>query len=211
MPELTFACTAIEPDRFAAAPAVTLRMRASGPPGVRVHAAAIRCQVRIEPRRRGYTEAEGEAMADLFGGRERWGTTMQALQLAFLSHLLPGFVGETEFDLSLPCSYDFHVAANRYLAALDEGQVPLLLLFSGTVFTGAPGTLEVSPVAWHTETRAGLPVKAWLDAIDAHFPGQAWLRLDRYTFDRLAAYRTEHQLAGWEDAIERLLKESGHD
>ena len=93
MPELTFACTAIEPDRFAAAPAVTLRMRASGPPGVRVHAAAIRCQVRIEPRRRGYTEAEGEAMADLFGDRERWGTTMQALQLAFLSHLLPGFVG----------------------------------------------------------------------------------------------------------------------
>ena len=211
MPDLTFTCTAIEPDRFAAAPAVTLRMHASGPPGVRVHAAAIRCQVRIEPRRRDYTEAEGEAVADLFGGRERWGTTMQALQLAFLSHLLPGFVGETDFDLSLPCSYDFHVAANRYLAALEEGAVPLLLLFSGTVFTGAPGTLEVSPVAWHTETRAGLPVKAWLDAMDAHFPGQAWLRLDRYTFDRLAAYRTEHQLAGWEDAIERLLKESGHD
>ena len=104
MPDLTFTCTAIEPDRFAAAPAVTLRMHASGPPGVRVHAAAIRCQVRIEPRRRGYTEAEGQAMADLFGGRERWGTTMQALQLAFLSHLLPGFVGETDFDLSLPCS-----------------------------------------------------------------------------------------------------------
>ena len=87
----------------------------------------------------------------------------------------------------------------------------MLLLFSGTVFTGAPGTLEVSPVAWHTETRAGLPVKAWQGAMDAHFPGQAWLRLDRYTFDRLAAYRTEHQLAGWEDAIERLIKEAGHD
>ena len=71
MPELTFSCTAIEPDRLAAAPAVTLRMRATGPPGVRVHAAAIRCQVRIEPRRRGYTEAEGEAMADLFGGGRR--------------------------------------------------------------------------------------------------------------------------------------------
>src|SRR5687767_15424058 len=51
--------------------------------------------------------------ADLFGERRRWSTTAQALQLAFLSHMLPSFTGTTTFDLALPCSYDFDVAAHR--------------------------------------------------------------------------------------------------
>jgi hypothetical protein len=184
-------------------------MRATGPDGVRVHAAALRCQVRIEPLRRQYADEEATGLGGMFGERDRWGRTMQPLQLAFLTQLLPGFTGSTDFELSLPCSYDFDVAAHRYLDALADGEVPLLLLFSGTVFTGTPGHLEVSPVPWHKETRVRLPVRVWREAMDVHFPGQAWLRLDRYTFDRLSAYRTRHQLSGWEDAVERLLKEAG--
>ena len=122
-------------------------------------------------------------------------------------------MGETEFDLSLPCSYDFHVAANRYLAALDEGQVPLLLLFSGTVFTGAPGTLEPGR-RWRRapNPRAGLPVTAWLDAIDAHFPPPlAAPPGHRSKARRGVPGPGPTSWPGWEDAIERLLKESGHD
>ena len=85
----------------------------------------------------------------------------------------------------------------------------MLLLFSGTVFTGTAGAFRVSPVPWHKETRVRLPVRVWREAMDVHFPGQAWLRLDRHTFDRLSAYRTRHQLSGWEDTVERLLKEAG--
>lgn len=209
MAELGFACTGVEADRYAAAPAVTFHMRATGPEEVRVHAAVVRCQVRIEPLRRQYADDEAAGVADLFGERERWGSTMQPLQLAFLTHMLPGFAGSSDFDLSLPCSYDFDVAAHRYLDALTDGEVPLILLFSGTVFTGTLGQLEVSPVPWHTETRVRLPVAVWREAMDVHFPGQAWLRLDRYTFDRLSAYRTRHQLSGWEQTVERLLKEAG--
>ncbi|MET1059602.1 MAG: DUF6084 family protein [Nocardioides sp.] len=209
MAELDFSCTSVEADRFAASPTVTFRMRATGPEGVRVHAAAIRCQVRIEPVRRAYDEAEATALGGLFGERERWGSTLQPLQLAFLSQVLPGFTGESGFDLSLPCSYDFDVAAHRYLDALADGDVPLLLLFSGTVFTGTAGAFRVSPVPWHKETRVRLPVRVWREAMDVHFPGQAWLRLDRHTFDRLSDYGTRHQLAGWEDTVERLLKEAG--
>ena len=92
----------------------------------------------------------------------RWGTTMQALQLAFLSQVLPGFAGETATSTCRCRAATTSTSPpTSYLAALEEGEVPLLLLFSGTVFTGAPGTIEVSPVAWHKETRAGLPVKAW--------------------------------------------------
>ena len=36
----------------------------------------------------------------------------------------------------MPLSYDVDVAAHKYLAGLEDGEVPLLLLFSGTVFTG---------------------------------------------------------------------------
>ena len=209
MAELDFRCHTVEADHYSAAPAVTFRMHAAGPEGVRVHAAAVRCQVRIEPLRRAYDDEESAALDGLFGGRERWGSTMQPLQLAFLTQLLPGFTGETDFDLSMPCSYDFDVAAHRYLDALAEGEVPLLLLFSGTVFTGTAGAFRVSPVPWHKETRVRLPVPVWREAMDVHFPGRAWLRLDRHTFDRLSAYRTTHQLAGWEDTVERLLKEAG--
>jgi hypothetical protein len=208
MAELDFTCVSVAADHYSAAPAVTLGMRATGAPEQRVHAAAIRCQVRIEPRRRRYDEQEAEGLTGLFGGPERWDQTMQPLQLDFLSLLLPGFTGSTDFDLSLPCSYDFDVAAYRYLDALDDGEVPLLLLFSGTVFSGTAGSLEVQPVPWHKETRVRLPVTVWREAIEAHFPGQAWLRLDRHTFDRLVAYGNRHQLARWEDIVERLLKEA---
>jgi hypothetical protein len=43
--------------------------------------------------------------------------------------------------------------------------------------------------------------------MDQHFPGAAWLRLRRETFDKLYDYRAREALSGWDDAIERLLKE----
>ena len=93
----------------------------------------------------------------------------------------------TDFDLALPCSYDFDVAAHRYLDALADGEVPLLLLFSGTVFTGTAGALPgLARCRGTRRPGSGLPVRVWREAMDAHFPGQAWLRLDRHTFDRLA-------------------------
>jgi hypothetical protein len=206
--EVEFACLGVAADRYAAVPTVRLAMSATETTGARVHALALRCQVRIEPRRRTYDDDEVAALADLFGERRRWSTTAQALQLAFLSHMLPSFTGTTTFDLALPCSYDFDVAAHRYLHAVRDGDMPLLLLFSGTVISGHSGSLDVSPVPWHREARVGLPVAVWREAMDAHFPGQAWLRLHREVFDRLAGYRTRHQLAGWDDTVERLLKEA---
>ena len=208
MSEVEFACLGVAADRFAAAPTVRLALSVTETTGARVHALALRCQVRIEPRRRSYDDEEAAALADLFGDRSRWSTTAQPLQRAFLSHMLPSVTGSTTFDLDLPCSYDFEVAAHRYLHAVRDGEVPLLLLFNGTVITGRAGSLDVSPVPWHKEARVGLPVSVWREAMDAHFPGQAWLRLHRDVFDRLTAYRTRHQLAGWDDTLERLLKES---
>ena len=43
-----------------------------------------------------------------------------------------------------------------------------------------------------------MPVTVWREAMDVHFPGQAWLRLERGAYDRLAAYR-----GTWADRVGR--------
>jgi Family of unknown function (DUF6084) len=208
-PDLDFACVQTVADRYTAVPSVTLKMRVVERTGERVHAAALRCQVRVEPLRRQYSDPEAAKVVDLFGGRERWGQTMQPLQLAFLSQVLPSFTGECDFDLVLPLSYDVDVAAHKYLAGLEDGDVPLLLLFSGTVFTGRPGSIAVQPVPWHKEAEARLPISVWREAMDAHFPGEAWLRMGRATYDRLVVRRGRLGLVSWDDVLDDLLRRAG--
>lgn len=205
VPSLDFECRDVVADPYAAGPSVLLQMTAHEASGVRVHAAAVRCQVRIEPIQRHYSDREATKVLDLFGDRSRWGSTLQTLQLAFLTQVLPSFSGSCDFDLVMPCSYDVDVAANKYLTALEDGEIPLLLLFSGTVFTGRHGSIQVSPVPWHIETRVRMPVAVWRSAMDQHFGGQRWIRVGEETYDRLSAYRGEQMLTGWDPTISRLL------
>jgi len=206
-PEIELDCVDVLATPYSAGPTVTLRMRAVEHTGVRLHALALRCQVRVEPLRRSYDDAESARVADLFGERERWGSSMHPLQLAFWSQILPGFSGETIFDIDLPISYDVEVAAHKYLSALGSGCSPLLLLFSGQSFTvDGAGRLAVQPLPWHTETTARLPVEVWRAAMDAHYPGQAWFRVSRDTYDRLAERRSALGVAGWDPLFDDLLE-----
>jgi hypothetical protein len=208
MADLDFVCTGARSDHLAASPTIALRLHVSETTGATVHALSLRCQLRIEPQRRRYDDAEAEAVRDLFGERSRWGDSLKPIQLAFINHVVPSFSGETDLELSLPCSYDFDIAANKYLYALDAGDVPILLLFSGTIFTSGPAGMIVQPIPWHKEAAFRLPVEVWKQTMDLHFPGSAWLRLRRETFDALHRYRINQELMTWDDAIERLLKEA---
>ena len=58
-----------------------------------------------------------------------------------LSTMVPGFTGSIEVDLPVPFSYDLQIASTRYFSSLDDGEIPLLLLFSGTIFGQADGRL----------------------------------------------------------------------
>jgi len=207
-PEIELACVDVLSTPYAAGPSVTLRMRAVEHTGVRLHALALRCQIRIEPLRRRYDDAEGARVTDLFGDRSRWGSSMHPLQLAFWSQVLPGFAGETTFDLEIPVSYDVEVAAHKYLSALADGEAPLLLLFSGQTFTvDGVGRLAVQPLPWQTEASARLPVAVWRAAMDEHYPGQAWLRVSRELYDRLAERRSAAGLGSWDTLLASLLEE----
>ncbi|MEU2260815.1 DUF6084 family protein [Streptomyces sp. NPDC019645] len=208
MTEFTFHCTDVRADPYAAGPTLVFRLRITATPGTRVHALALRCQLRIEPARRGYADPEAEGLKDLFGERSRWGSSMHPVQFAQVSHMVPGFTGETETELPVPCTYDMDVAATRYARALSEGEVPLLMLFSGTAFTGAGG-FHVEPVPWDREAAFRMPVKVWQEMVDQHFPGCGWIRLPRETMDALLAFRSRRALPSWESTVEALLDASG--
>ncbi|WP_328476824.1 DUF6084 family protein [Streptomyces sp. NBC_00377] len=204
MTELSFACTGVRADRYAAGPTLVFRLRVTAADGARVHALALRCQIRVEPARRGYASAEADGLADLFGERSRWGSTLKPVQFAQVSLMVPGFTGETEADLVVPCTYDMDVAATRYLDALTDGEVPLLMLFSGTAFTG-DGGFQVEPVPWDREAAYRMPVATWREMVEQHFPGCGWIRLPRDTMEALLAYRSRRALPSWEATVRSLL------
>ncbi|MET9294118.1 DUF6084 family protein [Streptomyces sp. NPDC003077] len=205
MSDLSFDCVRIRPEPYAAAPTLLFRLRIDDRSGGEVRAIALRCQLRIQPHLRPYSPEEGERLADLFGEPSRWPTTLRPLQLATVTAMVPGFRGGTEIDVPVPCSYDLEVSCGQYFHALDDGEVPLLLLFSGTVFTRE----GVAMVPWERECAVGLPAGVWRDLMDRHFPGCGWLRLRRETLDALQSFKHARQLATWEETVGALLDRAG--
>jgi hypothetical protein len=205
MPELSFDCTGARADKYAVVPSMFFTLRISETSGERVEAIALRCQFRIEPARRRYSDAEAERLTDLFGETQRWADTLKPLQFTNVSVMVPGFTGSTEIELPVPLTYDMEIGATRYFAGLDDGEIPLLLLFSGTVFGTADGRMSVTQVPWSKEASYRLPVSVWREAIDAHFPNSAWIKLSTATFDELLRFKTAKGLVTWEATILHLL------
>ena len=104
-------------------------------------------------------------------------------------------------DLPVPCTFDFNVAATKYFNALEEGEVPLSLLFSGTVFQDVTDSgLQVAQIPWDREATFRLPVQVWKEMMDHYYPNSAWLCLRKDVFDRLQQYKSKQGLPTWEQA-----------
>jgi hypothetical protein len=209
MAELVFDCLSGEPDRYAATPTLTLRLRIAETTGVKVHAIALRCQIRLEPVRRKYTAAEAERLLDLFGEPDRWGDTLKPMQFTTVSIMVPAFTGSTEIDVPIQFTYDFEVVTAKYFHALETSEIPMLLLFSGTVFTAKEGGYAIEQVPWHKECNFRLPVAAWRGVMDLFFPNSGWIRLRRDSLDALQRFKSGQALPTWEDAIGLLLAKAG--
>lgn len=205
MTALEFEVLDVAPQAHAAAPHLLFRLRVRETTGAVVHALALRTQVRIEPQRRRYDTHEQAGLADLFGGAERYAETLKPFLWTHATAMVQGFSGQQEFDLPLACTYDFEVAATKYLHALGDGDVPLLLLFSGTVFTRGATGFSVEQLSWALEARCLLPVRTWRGLMDLYFPGGGWIRLERETLTALAHYRSAHGLTSWTATLAHLL------
>jgi hypothetical protein len=211
MPDLSFHVEAAEAVQHAASPLLSLKVRlVNAAAGEVIRSVALRCQVRIEPPRRPYSEREKDALADLFGDPARWEQTLRPLLWAHVNVNVPPFVDQALVELPIACTFDLRIAAAKYFHALEDGDAPLLLLFSGTVFhDDAHGALRVAPVPWSGEARFRLPARVYKETMDHYYPNSAGLILRRDVFDRLDRYRAQNALATWDDAISRLLSEQG--
>jgi hypothetical protein len=211
MPDLDFRVEGAEPQRFAASPLLLFKLRldqalAPGAPSTPIHAVALRCQVRIEPARRRYEAGERERLLDLFGTPERWGQTLRPMLWTHVGAVVPPFEGTGFAELAVPCSFDFSLAATKYFATLEGGDIPLGFLFSGTIFyEGAEGGLQVAQIPWEKEATFRLPAATWQILMDHYYPQSAWLCLRRDVFDRLDRYRSRGGHPTWEHALESLL------
>ena len=200
-----FECLGVRSEPYALTPTLAFTVRVTETAGAAVHAFALRCQLRVEPRRREYTDAEAERLTDLFGDRSRWDVTQRPMQWATVSTLVRGFTGSVDVDVPVPCSYDLEIASTRYFNALDDGTVALLLLFSGTAFLDSGTGVTVRQVPWSAETRYRMPAAVWRDMVDRDFPNSGWLRCSRETLDALARFKYRHALPTWDRAIQVLL------
>lgn len=207
MPELGFQIDEAVVVPYSAAPLLAFKLRITNRPAdENIHTIALRCQIQLEVTRRRYSPEEQKGMLDIFGEPERWSRTLRNMLWTHANVVVPGFRESTVVDLPVPCTFDFNIAATKYFEALREGEVPLCLMFSGTVFYAPPGApLQVAPISWQHEAKFNLPVKVWRDMMEAYYPNTAWLCLRRDVFDRLQQYKMQHAIPTWETLIESLI------
>ncbi len=187
MPELSFKITGVEPANRGLVPLLRFKCEITNqPPNETIQSVMLQAQIQIASPQRAYNGVEKEKLKELFGTPDQWGNTLRNKLWTLSNTVVRTFSGQTEAMLSVPCSYDLNVAATKYFYALEEGEVPLLFLFSGTVFyAGADGRLQVQQINWNCESTYRMPITVWQELMDFHYPNSAWLSLDRETFDRL--------------------------
>ncbi|MDQ6658327.1 MAG: DUF6084 family protein [Actinomycetota bacterium] len=206
---IEFTVRDIEVERYAVVPGLSLKVAIAESGGEPVHSIALRCQVRIDPQRRGYSDTEAAGLQDLFGGRIRWTDTLRPFLWGHSSAMVPGFIGETEVTLPFPLTYDLEVAAVKYLHTVRDGEIPLSLMFSGTAFLTGDNGFRVQQVPWDTDRSYQMPVRVWREAMDQFFPHSGWIRLDTDTLDKLLRVRSEFGLTDWDQTFSALLAKAG--
>ncbi|HEX3090646.1 MAG TPA: DUF6084 family protein [Ilumatobacteraceae bacterium] len=211
MSPVAFEIVGARVEAYAAVPTLMLRLRIVAADGEPIHALALRSQIMIEPKRRQYDADEERRLTELFGETPRWGDTLQPFLWTNVSLTVAGFTGTTEIDLPVVCTYDFEIAAAKYMHSLDSGEIPIVALFSGTAFARSAAGLNASPISWSEEASYRLPVSLWRDMMNLYFPNTGWLRLRRETLDALQRYKSERALLTWDETFEQLLKEAGED
>jgi hypothetical protein len=209
MPDLNFKLDAVDVVPYAASPQLLFSLNISeiGRPPVPIHSVMLRCQIRLEPGRRRYQPAEQARLYELFGEPHRWGQTVRSTLWTNFTVSVPPFTGSTQADLIVPCTFDFNVAGTKYFNALEDGDVPLSFLFSGTIFyAGEEGALQVEQISWEKEAEFRLPVRVWKTMMETYYPNTAWLCLRRDVFDRLEQFKRDGQFSTLDMAVETLLR-----
>jgi len=207
-PALRFVVRGVTPVAPAAVPTLEFAVAIDSGETV-IRSILLDVQIQIAARQRDYADEADAGLEELFGTRDRWGSTLRTLPWTRTTVVVPPFTGATTTHVGVPCTYDLEVTAARYFASLRDGEVPLEFLFSGSVFYAvAGGQLQTTRIGWDRDVDYRLPVAVWRAMMERHYPQSAWLRLGSDTLTRLSAYRAEHALTGWDATLLRLLETS---
>jgi hypothetical protein len=207
MPDLHFQITDAETLPFAAVPTILFKVAITNESeGEQIHSVMLRTQLRIETTRRQYGREAEQRLLELFGEPHRWGETLRSLLWTNATTVVPRFDRDTVAELPITCTYDFDVASVKYFDALDDGEIPLLFLFSGTVFYAPDGgSLQIGQISWEREASYRLPIRVWREMMDHYFPNSSWLRVRKDIFDWLYRYKSQRALPTWEATLSELL------
>ena len=207
MPDLDFTVESADVLPYAAVPTILFRLGVQNAvEGEEINSISLRTQIRIAATQRRYDQTEQEKLRELFGEPHQWKDTLRSLLWTNTNTIVTGFSGGRVFEMPVTCTYDFDVVGTKYFAALEDGEIPLEFLFSGTVFYRKDGgALQVGQISWEKEATFRLPVRLWREMMAYYFPNSAWLRLHKDTFDRLYDYRSRNALLTWDRTIESLL------
>jgi Family of unknown function (DUF6084) len=209
VPDLEFKLEGAEVADFAAIPSLVFKLRIENLEDEPVNSVALNTQIRIAATGRHYEAAEQERLLELFGEPSRWKDTLRSLLWTHTVLQVPRFSGSTVVDMPVACTYDLEVVAAKYFYALEDGEVPLEFLFSGTIFyAGEDGRLQTTRISWEKEAEFRLPVRLWKEMMDQYFPNSAWVRLRKDAFDQLYDYKVRKGLPTWEATVEALLRAS---
>ena len=154
MSELNFSIERVAVVGLAVTPQLVFTLRINAPETSEtrpIQAVLLRVQIRIEPTKRSYPATAAPGLVDLFGEPERWCATMRSMLWTHANLIVPAFSGSTQVDLPVECTYDFNVGATKYFAALDDGEIPLCFLFSGTCFYQTDHGMQASQISWEQE------------------------------------------------------------
>jgi hypothetical protein len=207
MPDLDFEVESAEVLPYAAVPTILFRLGVQNAvEGEEIDSISLRTQIRIAATQRRYGHAEQGKLRELFGEPHQWKDTLRSLLWTNTDTIVTRFAGGRVFEMPVTCTYDFDVVGTKYFAALEDGEIPLEFLFSGTVFYRKDGkALQAARISWEKEAQFRLPVRVWREMMDHYFPNSAWLRLPKDTFDRLYAFRSRNALLTWDRTLESLL------
>ena len=206
MPDLVFSIDGVHAVDASLTPQLAFTLGITDRQGGSIDTILLHTQVMIEAVRRPYEPREREAMLDLFGAPERWGTTLRTMLWTHAQMVVPRFEGSTTAILPVATSFDLSLAATKYFFALEQGEAPLNFQFSGTVFHRTlDGDLLTERIPWSAEARFRMPVSVWRDLMDQQYPDGAWLCLRRDVFDRLYRHKARRQVPTWESVIDELL------
>jgi len=213
MPDLNFEVISAEVAPYSVIPLLIFKMRIVNEiEEEQIQNISLKCQIMLTVNQRRYNGEEKARLKEIFGEPERWGKTLHTFLWTNVNIVVPRFTVSTTVELPVPCSYDFEVVSTKYFNALEDGEIPLNFLFSGTIFyQGEEGNLQIGQISWSKEANYRLPVSLWKDAIETAFPNTAWIRIQKDVFDQLYQYKIANGLITWEEALTRLLRASGEE